>query len=96
MCLVFISVAAMAKGPLMVGANREEVAPASRDVARMLPSSAGCAACSPAPIMAPTARSPRWEPGWASTRPAWPWRSPTAMTASLPGPIRFVREDCSP
>ena len=41
-------------------------------------------------------RSRRWEPGWASTRPGWPSPSPTATTASSPGPSRFGRGACWP
>ena len=89
MCLVFINFQPDGKGPLMIGPtakNRDGARPLRRSAANKT----GCDACSPAPITARMARSPPWGPGWVLMRPAWPWRSPIAMTASSHGPINFA------
>ena len=96
MCLVFINFQPGSNGPLSIGANREESRRRPDHVARLLQATSDCAPCSPAPIMARTARSPRWEPGSASIKPAWPSPSPIATTVSWRRPIKRAHADCWP
>ena len=96
MCLVFIGFRIDGLSPGHDRGQSRGIAAPADDLAGLLP---GPVAPLPAGRRRPrTGRHlpRRWGPGWASTRRAWPSRSPTVTTASSPGTIRPARGACWP
>ena len=96
MCLVFIAYRIDGCAPVMIGANREESRRRPMTSPVCCRGSGRSAACWPAPTTDRTGRSRGWEPGWASTRRAWPSRSPTARRRARPGRTKRARRACWP